>query len=249
VNQKPGTLQAQFDRLPPVRILTITLLLLATAAAQQATREAASAEPKMQLNFMNVCTPPVEEQKELAAALARIPAHPAFAVDMEVARGRSSMPEAPVSDWVRIRRDFPAHVPLMNVQYTFNVDEKAVTETLVFRVRDPRPGEILQISIDDSVTAGAPASVLAADTSAERVKLERYGKSSLALKRCPAMDQSVYEPLFRRASAALTEYRAALRVRQIVPADLARIQVAGRSRVTGIATPGTRPAHSSQALH
>jgi hypothetical protein len=51
------------------------------------------------------------------------------------------------------------------------------------------------------------------------------GASSLALARCPTADQSAYEPLFSSASRVLREYRAVLRVRQVVPADLARLKL------------------------
>jgi hypothetical protein len=61
------------------------------------------------------------------------------------------------------------------------------------------------------------------------VRLERYGKSSIALARCnasengPAPDQSAYEPLFQTASEALTSYRRLLGVKHTVPAELTQI--------------------------
>jgi hypothetical protein len=61
------------------------------------------------------------------------------------------------------------------------------------------------------------------------VRLERFGKSSIALARCSAadsgaaIDQSAYEPLFRGASDVLANYRALLNVKKIVPEELAAI--------------------------
>ena len=51
----------------------------------------------------------------------------------------------------------------------------------------------------------------------------------MALARCagveggPVPDQSAYEPLFRSASQVLTDYRGLLRVKNIVPEELAKI--------------------------
>ena len=71
--------------------------------------------------------------------------------------------------------------------------------------------------------------MLAANTPASRIRLERFGKSSIALARCggsengPAPDQSAYEPLFRSGSEVLANYRSLLGVRHMVPAELAQI--------------------------
>jgi hypothetical protein len=62
-----------------------------------------------------------------------------------------------------------------------------------------------------------------------RIRLERFGKSSVALARCagtdnaPAPDQAAYEPLFHSASEVLANYRGLLNVRHLVPAELAQI--------------------------
>ena len=69
-----------------------------------------------------------------------------------------------------------------------------------------------------------------------RVRLERFGKSSVALARCsaaeggPAPDQSAYEPLFRSASEVLSHYRALLGVKAIVPEELAKVTNAAKSK-------------------
>ena len=90
--------------------------------------------------------------------------------------------------------------------------------------------------------------MLGSNTPASRVRLERFGKSSVALARClapeggPAPDQSAYEPLFRSASDVLANYRALLGVKIIVPEELAKIS--GESRAeskpkTGAKVKGT----------
>ena len=89
----------------------------ASAQAQQAP---GSAEPKVRVNYLNVCSPSAEDRQQIAGALERIPAHPKFAVDFEVARGRSTLSgsdllaqntnvssgEASVSDWVQSSQRF-----------------------------------------------------------------------------------------------------------------------------------------------
>jgi hypothetical protein len=75
--------------------------------------------------------------------------------------------------------------------------------------------------------------MLTAATPAGRIKLERFGKSSVVLARCsgsnggPAPDQSAYEPLFSSASSILSGYRKLLDARNLVPAELARISGTG----------------------
>ncbi|HYH00398.1 MAG TPA: hypothetical protein VD837_14795 [Terriglobales bacterium] len=205
-------------------------------------------QPGVRVNYLNVCSPTEAEQREIAAALALVPLKPAFALDFEVARGRSTMPEqsaespntvitsAPVSSWVRIRHEFSPRSALSNAQYSFSFDEKGITETLALRVRDAaKNNNVLQISVQDSVRAGTPESVLASDTPVGRVRIERSGTASLVLARCSGTDQSAYEPIFRTASEIMAKYRRALRVRGTVQGDLARLRTAttqpnGRSR-------------------
>jgi hypothetical protein len=75
--------------------------------------------------------------------------------------------------------------------------------------------------------------MLATNTPAGRIKLERFGKSSVVLARCPGTegnpppDQSAYEPLFQSATAIVANYRNLLAARQTVPAELARISSLG----------------------
>jgi hypothetical protein len=219
-----------------MKILVVAALLAATAllsAAQEKT-------PPVRVNVLNVCTPSAEEQKEITAALGRIPTKPAWGEDFEVARGRTSLAAGAVqmerggssaavaSNWARIRREFTADSPFSNVQYSFSVDAQNMVETLVFGLRDSK--DLLQISIDDSMSAvTSPAAALATNTPAERIKLERFGKSSVVLARCNAaqaghtVDQSAYEPLFRSASKVLANYRDVLKARRAIPAELARL--------------------------
>lgn len=200
--------------------------------------------------MLNVCTPSADEQQEIASALAKIPKRPAFSQDFEVDRGRSvldqnasplplanasaSPGDPAAADFVRLRRDISGSGMFSNVQYSFSRDSKEMIETLVFRVRDPK--DLLQVSIEDTASSVTPAgSMLAAATPASRIKLERFGKSSLVLARCsgsaegPAPDQSKYEPVFASASSVLSEYRSIFRVKTLVPEELARIGRAGNS--------------------
>jgi hypothetical protein len=218
-------------------------ILIMTAAL--ATVAAASAEqPPVKVNVINVCTPSADEQKELSSALAKVPAKPAFSKDYEVSRGHSTLDQSTpipgmqplppgavsVADWVRVRREFPAATLFSNVQYSFSVDATNMVETLVLRVRDPK--DLMQISIEDSASAVASATaMLSTSTPVSRVKLERFGKASVALARCsgaeggPATDQTVYEPIFHAASSIMERYRDALGARKMIPQELARLGV------------------------
>jgi hypothetical protein len=226
------------------------LALVALASAQQ---------PQVKVSVLNVCAPSADEQKELSSALAQIPGKPAFAADYEVDRGHStldpntpipgmqSLPTAPsgavsAADWVRVRREFPDAALFSNVQYSFSVDAQNMVETLVFRVREPKPksDDLLQVSIEDSASAVASATaMLSSSTPVSRVKLERFGKPSVALARCtgaegnPATDQSAYEPIFHAASVVMGRYRAALGAPKMVPDELAHLR-AGNSVRTSV---------------
>ena len=201
-------------------------------------------QPPVKVNVLNVCKPSADEQKELSSALAKVPGKPAFSKDYEVARGHSTLdPSTPIpgmeslppgaisaADWVRVRREFPEAALFSNVQYSFSVDAKNMVETLVLRVRDPK--DLMQISIEDSASAVASAAaMLSSDTPVSRVKLERFGTSSVALARCsggegtPATDQSAYEPIFHAASSIMERYRDSLGARKLVPQELARLGV------------------------
>ena len=225
--------------LPPA--LT-AVILIAVAAAQS------DKKTQVKINYLNVCAPSVEEQKELLGALARIPAHPRFSEDFEISRGRTSLTEPPIklagveteeapaaggiSKWVRVRREFAADSPFVSVQYSVSVDQKNIVETLVFRSREAK--DVIQISLEDSVSASSdPLQVLKVDTPVDRVRIERFGKSSVVLTRCPSADQKTYQPLFDQGSSVLAHYRGMLRVQQIVPADLKRLGVGVSAKAAG----------------
>src|SRR6185295_12926576 len=235
----------------------ICMGLSVLAAAQQ------PAPPKVKVNVLNVCSPSAAEQQEIAAALARVPRQPLFGVDFEIDRGRSSLEVGPgflqpgsgsqissdpgTASWVRIRREFSVQALFSTVQYSFSVDPKNMVETLVFRVREPK--DLLQVAIEDSASVvTSPATMLTSSTPASRIKLERFGKSSVVLARCtgseagPAPDQSAYEPLFQSASSIMTNYRGLLGARSTVPAELERIDGAKQSeaKTTSAKKPATK---------
>jgi hypothetical protein len=235
---------------PSKFILAVASALLTLPAMSQQAVEAPSTQPQVKVNVLNVCTPSAEEQKEIAAALLQIPRKPAFADDFEISHGRSTLDQAPdflqagqnakmsdepsVASYVRIRREFAAKGTFSNVQYSFSDDKQNMVETLVLHVRDPK--DLIQVSMEDSASAiGSAESMVTADTPASRIRLERFGKSSIALARCQASesgaapDQSAYEPLFSSASEVLADYRRLLGVRRTVPAELAQIPGAAPS--------------------
>jgi len=134
----------------------------------------------------------------------------------------------PVSNWVRIRKEFPEKSAFSNVQYSFSVADNRAVETLIFRLRDPK--ELLQVSISNSVTAVKdPAQIVATKTPADRIRIERFGKSSAVLARCQDSNQAAFEPLFQKATSILNLYREILNARHIVPMDLPKSSESTRS--------------------
>lgn len=186
----------------------------------------------MRVNMVNVCTPADADREEIAAALTRIPGRPAFNPDYEVARGHTT-DKTGASDWVRMRREFANDPTLTNVQYQFVLGSDGIQEMLVFYTQGNKPGEPVQISLTQKVTAGTPQQVLAADTPPERITVARFGKPSLVLARCPGVDQKTYEPLFRSAAERFAAYRGALGVKTSVPGELAKLKPGtGKPRTT-----------------
>lgn len=233
-----------------VPTLAIVSLLYARPALAQQPDTAAQQQPQVKVNMLNVCTPSAEDQKEIAAALAKVPKQPLFDTDFEVSRGRSTLSEMPamleagqaghvagepsIASYVRIRREFSVQAMFSSVQYSFSNDGVNMIETLVLRVRDPK--DLMQVSLEDSASSvTSSATMLTANTPVMRLRLERFGKSSVALARCqdtamgPAPNQSAYEPLFRSASEVLTNYRALLGVKKVVPEELAKISAEPKS--------------------
>lgn len=218
---------------------------LGLAVAQQPPAgSSGSQQPQVHVNMLNVCTPSAEEQKEIESALARIPKEPLFGTDFEISRGRSTltdMPvmldagqpghvagEPPVASYVRIRQEFSVQALFSLVQYSFSNDGQNMVETLVLHVRDPK--DMIEVSIEDTASSVTSSeAMLTANTPVSRVHLERFGKPSIVLARCyasqsgPAPDQSAYEPLFRRASTVMADYRGLLKVKSVVPEELAKV--------------------------
>lgn len=251
----------------PKLILTFTGFLLTLPAISQQAPENPSTQPQVKVNMLNVCTPSAEEQKEIAAALARVPKQPLFAADFEISHGLSTLTDAPnflqpghsvqmsdeqsVARYVRIRREFAVQALFASVQYSFSNDGQNMVETLVLHVRDPK--DLIQVSMEDSASAiSSPANMVAANTPASRVRLERFGKSSIALARCtgsengPPPDQSAYEPLFRSASEVLANYRSLLGVRHTVPGELAQIPGQKEATKPRSAKPSASPAEEKK---
>ena len=242
--------------MPRIPSLILSLILLASFClaqdqSQQPTKDAQQ-QPQVKVNMLNVCTPSAEEQKEIASALARIPKQPLFDADFEVSRGRSTLTDLPamleagqpghvagepsVASYVRIRREFSVQAMFSSVQYSFSNDGVNMIETLVLRVRDPK--DLMQVSLEDSASSVTSSeTMLSANTPVMRMRLERFGKSSVALARCqdtamgPAPNQSAYEPLFHSASEVLTNYRSLLGVKKIVPEELAKISAESKPKI------------------
>jgi hypothetical protein len=159
--------------------------------------------------------------------------------------------EPSVARYVRIRREFAGQTTFSSVQYSFSDDGQNMIETLVLHVRDPKDKDLIQVSMEDSASAiSSPGSMVAANTPASRVRLERFGKSSIALARCagsengPPPDQSAYEPLFHNASEVLADYRTLLGVRRTVPAELA--QIPGATPAARAKTHSAKPAEEKK---
>jgi hypothetical protein len=250
---------------PRILVLPVLICILALApkiAAQEQPANPPSTQPQVKVNMLNVCSPSTAEQKEIAEALARVPKQPLFGSDFEITRGRSTLSDMPnllqpgtsthfsdeksVASYVRIRREFSVQALFASVQYSFSNDGQNMVETLVLHVRDPK--DLIQVSMEDSASSVTSSeAMLGSNSPASRVRLERFGKSSIALARCqaaegaPSPDQSAYEPLFRNASDVLSNYRALLDVKKIVPEELDKIS--GESKPKATAKPkATKPA-------
>lgn len=144
---------------------------------------------------------------------------PSFDADYEVSRGVSTVEEGSAK-YVRLRRDVNGESPLATVQYSMSVDPESTIETLVFRGRDVK--DLLALSIEDklSTSVSKPSAVIQADTPASRIRLERAGKTTVALARCENVDQSRYDPIFSQASSVLAHYRRVLKLRSMLASEV-----------------------------
>jgi hypothetical protein len=144
---------------------------------------------------------------------------------------------SPTSEWVRIRHEFGALSAFSNAMYSFTTDDQGAIENLVLRLREPK--ELVQVSLSDTVTSTkSPKEILGTETPVDRIRLERFGKSSVVLARCPQGDQSKYEYLFQTASSLLNTYRVAMNVKTTVPTDMARL---GGGTAAKKPAPATKP--------
>jgi hypothetical protein len=190
-------------------------------------------QPGVKINVMNVCTPSAEEQAVIKNALSMVPAKPGFISDFEIARGRTTMQDAAPSRFVRLRREFPQESPMMTAQYSLSTDASTIVELMIFRQRDAK--DFHEIAIEDRVSAAAatPVMVVAADTPAVRIRVERLSKPTVGLSRCEGADQAAYEPLFSQASEIVARYRAALGLRSTFHSDIGWLSDGTSGKRTG----------------
>lgn len=205
-------------RSQPLLLLVLTISAAAQQAPAPSEPPATKDQTQVKINYLNVCTPTSEEQKELQAALDKIPLRPVFATDFEVSRGSTTLQDESAR-YVRLRRDMKPKSGFSNAQYSLSHDQQKITETLVMKLEEPK--DLLMISLEDQITAASyPGNPVDVDTPVSRIKLERFGKSSLVLARCEGADQSAYEPFFQKATAILANYRKMLGLRSRFRGDL-----------------------------
>lgn len=156
----------------------------------------------------------------MRAVLTRIPGTPRYNPDFEISRGRTSLANAQPARYLRLRRELSNQSEFNHVQYSLSTDATDTHETLVLKVKDAK--DLLMVSLEDKVSSSAtsPSSLLDADTPVTHIKLERFGKPSLALARCEGSDQSAYAPLFKQASGIFAAYRKSLGLRSTFRNDL-----------------------------
>lgn len=209
--------------------ITAVFLLGVSAVHPQAQKPGSTRQkqPPIRVNVLNVCTPDASDQAILKAALTTAREKTLLAGDFEIARGRATLKDAPPSRYVRLRRDLEPQSPWETAQYSMSRDPRSTIETLVLRMRDPK--EFHELSIEDQVSseASSAAVVLSSDTPASRIRVERIGKSSVALAQCPQVDQSAYQPLFAEASEIMAHYRKEMGLRTEFRADINWLDGAG----------------------
>lgn len=214
-------------------LITAVLLIGASAVEPQNQKHGTTQQkqPPIKVNVLNVCTPGSGDQEILRGALAKAKEKALFAGDFEIARGQATLKDAPASRYVRLRRDLEPQSPWETAQYSMSRDTQRTIETLVLRMRDPK--EFHELSIEDQVSseAASAAVVLSSDTPASRVRVERIGKSSVALAQCPEVDQSAYQPLFAQASEIMAHYRKEMGLRTEFKADINWLDGGGQKPV------------------
>lgn len=204
-----------------MRFIIWILATSAAAIAQTAPQVPKSDQnPPVKVNVLNVCTPNGDEQQQLRTALEHLPKAPSFASDYEIARGITTLEEGKSAKYVRLRREANSDSPLDTVQYSLSSDPASTIETLVFRGRNVK--DLLALSIEDklSTSVSKPSTVVESDTPASHLRLERAGKTTVALARCEGVDQSQYGPIFAQASSVLANYRRLLKIRTMLTSDI-----------------------------
>lgn len=209
--------------LKPALFVFLAASLSSISMAQQTEPKATpspSGQPQTKFNILNVCRPSAEDQAEIKNVFAKVATKPVFTRDFEISRGRATLKDSPDSVFVRLRRDMAPDSPLMTTQYSMSTDDTSTIETLVLRSRDAK--DFHELALEDRVSAGAaaPTAILGVDTPVTRIRVERFGKKSIVLARCPNADQSQYEPLFRDASDLMARYRKALGLRSAFQTDI-----------------------------
>ena len=223
-----GVLQSAVVRVLLPILFCATLVL----AQDQTTQTKPEQGPPVKVNILNVCTPGAEEQQEMKSALSRLPKAPAFMTDYEISRGVSTVEEGETARYVRLLREFKSDSPLLTIQYSLSSDAESTIETLVFKGRDVK--DLLALSIEDklSTSVSKPSTVIQSDTPASRLRVERAGKTTVALARCESVDQSQYASIFAQASAVLANYRRLLRLRAMLASDIAWLSSGSRRQNT-----------------
>jgi hypothetical protein len=218
--------------------------LATVCGGQSAAPPAPDLKQKIQVNFVNSCRPSAAEADEIRRALAQLKERPTFSADFEISRGVTTLteeearatgaPEGSASSpsaWVRVRHEFAPRSPLTDAQYSLSIAGGAVSEALALHLRDTR--EVLQVLLSDTVT-GTADQVLRTGTPPDRIRIERFGRSSLVLARCATLDQSSYEPVFAAAREIFENYRRAMAVRKTVPGELSRLPAHKESKSTPV---------------
>lgn len=199
--------------MPKSLLIACVLLSLNFAQQQGQPPQQPESKPQIKVNYLNVCKLSDEDQAILKSALNRAAGKSSFADDFELSRGHTTIKDSPPSRFVRLRRDFASDSQFLTAQYSMSSDTEGVVELMVLRTRDPK--EFHELALEDTVSPGVAtaSAIVMSDTPVDHIRLERLGKSSIVLARCPTADQSAYEPVFRQASEVMARYRTAIGAR------------------------------------
>jgi len=229
--------EAYLSSWKPVWLSALLLGMLSAAPGQPKPEtsgpDGPSIEPKIQLSFVSSCRPTPAEVEQMRRVLKLVEGRPRFSTDFEISRGVTTLTAAEAraaglegkstprpSPWVRIRREFPANAVLSDAQYSLSVEDGSASEVLALRLRNTE--EALQILISTSAV-GSAGDMVRSDTPPARIQVERFGEAALVLARCPQYDQSAYTPVFRAGDKIMRSFRAAMAVKTVIPAEMARL--------------------------